>query len=129
MSKQNHFPKSERLCGEIRINKLFSEGKSFIAYPYRIVFFTTDELSDAAVKVLISVPKRKFKNATDRNRIKRQMREAYRLNKHDLYAICAANDCCLQIGISYIANEKSDFKLINNKMKIALHKVSELIHP
>ena len=77
------FPKAEKLCGEIRTTRLFAEGRAFISYPFRIVYRLTDEISPAHVRILISVPKKKIKRAHGRNRIKRLIREAYRLNKHD----------------------------------------------
>ena len=129
MQKSNTFPKSERLCGEIRIAKLFVEGKAFIAYPFRIVYQTTTQPTDAPVKVLISAPKKKFKKATDRNRLKRQMREAYRLNKHELVDICRENNIYLQIAINYIADKKLGFELINEKMIVVLNKIISQINP
>lgn len=128
MQLDNTFPKSERLCGEIRIAKLFSEGKAFIVYPFRIVYSTTDEQNKAAVRVLISVSKKRFKKATDRNRIKRQMREIYRLNKHQLYTQCVEKDINLILAISYIADKQSDFKTMSQKMISALSKVSEKLN-
>ncbi len=127
MQRPNSFPKSERLCGEIRIAKLFAEGKAFIAYPFRIVYQATTQPADAPVKVLISAPKKKFKKATDRNRIKRQMREAYRFNKHHLVDVCKEKNIYLQIAITYVANEKLDFKLMNEKMVVALTKIIQQI--
>ncbi len=81
MEKSNAFPKSERLCSKFLIDKLFESGnsKSFSAYPLRLVIRLTDNETDT--QLLISVPKRFFKHAVDRNRVKRQVREAYRNNK------------------------------------------------
>ncbi len=76
------FHKSERLCSKRIIEKLFSGGnKSFSAYPVRVVY-TPIEDDEPHVSVLISVAKRRFKRAVKRNRVKRQIREAYRKNKH-----------------------------------------------
>lgn len=127
MQLANTFPKSERLCGEIRIAKLFSEGKAFVVYPFRFVYQITDERNAAAVRVLISVPKKKFKKATDRNRIKRQMREVYRLNKYELFRFCEDNEVNLIVGITYIADKKSEFKSMNTRMIIALKKLLETL--
>ena len=80
------FSKAERLCSKKLIERLFSGGnKSFPAFPLRVVYMSlsADE-SEADVSILISVPKKRFKHAVDRNRVKRQVREAYRLNKHIL---------------------------------------------
>lgn len=73
------FPKSGRLCSRILIEKLFEPGnsRSFTAYPMRLVFYTQEGEGN---QLLISVPKRLFRHAVDRNRVKRQIREAYRTN-------------------------------------------------
>lgn len=75
--------KAERLCGKKAIDALFAgtDSKSLSAYPIRIVFRPTEE---AGIRILVSVSKKRFRHAVDRNRVKRQLREAYRLNKHIL---------------------------------------------
>ena len=81
------FRKEERLCSRALTGKLFHrEGsRSMAAFPLRLVYMKTDTgESDAWPKVLISVPKRCFKRAVKRNRVKRQVREAYRRNKQQL---------------------------------------------
>lgn len=78
----NKFPKSQRLCSLYLIDKLFTPGnsKSVTAYPLRLVFRMEKE-ENAETQLMVSVPKRCFKHAVDRNRVKRQVREAYRTNK------------------------------------------------
>ncbi len=78
------FRKEERLVGKSLIDKLFKGGqsRSMSAYPIRVVYSMNDRQADGVpVKVMMSVPKRCFKHAVDRNRVKRQLREAYRQNK------------------------------------------------
>lgn len=79
MEHSNAFPKSHRLCSKYLIDKLFEPGcsKSFSAFPLRLIIRTVEEEN---TQLLISVPKRYFKHAVDRNRVKRQIREAYRNN-------------------------------------------------
>ncbi|HPD59040.1 MAG TPA: ribonuclease P protein component, partial [Paludibacteraceae bacterium] len=69
------FPKSERLNSKIKIDRLFTDGKAFLVYPLRTVYFISSE-NPSELEVLISVPKKKFKKAVHRNRIKRLIREA-----------------------------------------------------
>lgn len=117
------FPKKEKLCGEIRIGKLFSEGNAFIAYPLRIVYQLSEEKSDVPVKILISVPKKKFKKAVNRNRIKRLIREAYRLNKTDFLSAMEKKEINLSLAITYVSDKETDFSKIQEKVTLALSKV------
>ena len=78
-------PKVERLNSRILIERLFTGGsKSLPAFPLRIVYMPVEGENLPAATILISVPKKRFKRAVKRNRVKRQVREAYRKNKHIL---------------------------------------------
>jgi len=118
-------PKKEHLCGEIRINKLFAEGKAFITYPVRVVYMVPTEEQVVAVRVMFSVPKKKFKRAVDRNRIKRLMREAYRLNKNILVEKCIEKNIRLQIAFHYVSDQELEFSVIETKIIQALTRISE----
>ena len=80
------YPKNEKLKSKITIDLLFSKGKSVSKYPLRLVFVESDygipEASDQKLKMGVSVSKKYFKHAADRNYFKRVLRETYRLNKH-----------------------------------------------
>lgn len=108
------FPKEERLHSKKLIAELFSKGSSFNMYPLRFVLIKQADPSATPPQVLVSVSKKYFKKAVDRNRIKRQLREVYRTHKHllqiqDQYAVQV-------LGILYIGKEKSDFGLIRKKL-------------
>ena len=78
------FSKEERIVSNLLIETLFEKGnsQSLTAFPLRAVFLKTEHREGCApVQLLISVPKKRFKHAVDRNRVKRQIREAYRKNK------------------------------------------------
>ncbi len=76
----NHkFPKEEKLKSAKTIEKLFLEGKTYSKFPLKIFFLPNENI--ASNMAAFAVPKRNFKSAVDRNRVKRQLREAYRLNK------------------------------------------------
>ena len=79
------FPKKEKLKSKILIENLFTEGKAVSKYPLKLVYLKTDLIEGVKAQAGVSVPKRNFKRAVDRNRIKRLMREAYRLNKHLIF--------------------------------------------
>ncbi len=80
------YPKTEKLKSKITIDLLFSKGKSVSKYPLRLVFVESDygipEDSEQKIKMGVSVSKKYFKHAVDRNYFKRVLRETYRLNKH-----------------------------------------------
>ena len=121
------FPKKEHLCGEIRINKLFSNGKAFIVYPLRVVYSVEQNSTDVPVKVLVSVPKKRFKRAVKRNRLKRLMREAYRLNKSILAEKCIEKNFAVQVAFNYVSDDEMDFKAIQSKMQLALQRIADKI--
>lgn len=76
------FKKEERLSREKIIQELFEKGSSFYLYPFKVYFMHNPNPDSTAHQVLISVSKKNFKRAVDRNSIKRRIREAYRLNKN-----------------------------------------------
>jgi len=78
------FGKSERLKKEKLIKELFNGGSSFYLFPFKVFYLPQPDPDCAFHQVLVSVSKRNFKRAVDRNRIKRLTREAYRLQKHTL---------------------------------------------
>jgi ribonuclease P protein component len=79
------FGKPEKLKSRKLIGKLFEDGKSVKKFPIRLVYLQTEHTSDFPIQAGFSVPKRNFKKAVDRNRIKRLLREAYRHEKGALY--------------------------------------------
>ena len=108
------FSKEEHLCSKRLISLLFSKGSSFNLYPLRFIYLSPQDLPPGHTQVLVSVSKRYFKRATDRNRLKRQMREAYRLNKHLLQSY--PEQAPRLLGILYIGKEKKSFQSIQKKL-------------
>ena len=115
-----NFPKEERLCSKKLITELFSKGSSFNLYPLRFVFIKQPQPVATPPQVLVSVSKKYFKKAVDRNRLKRQMRETYRLNRHLLQV---EGQFTIQLlAIIYIGKEKSPFNLIQKKLNLGLER-------
>ncbi len=79
------FKKEEKLKSKKLIEQLFEQGSTLKEFPLRMVYLKVKLGTDYPVKASFSVSKRKFKHAVDRNRIKRLMRECYRMNKYKLY--------------------------------------------
>lgn len=127
-ANKNTLHKSERLCGEIRIAQLFTQGNAFIAFPFRIVYLIGKAEAEPSLKVLFSAPKKRFKRAVTRNHFKRLMREAYRTNKHELKKTIADNQLEVQIAFSFVGDKNIEWLYIEQKMQSALHKFETIVH-
>jgi len=127
MIHQNSFSKIEHLCGEKRITRLYTQGDAFIAYPVRVVFLIEPKSDIEPANVLISVPKKRFKRAVKRNRLKRLIREAYRLNKKDLIDKLDEKQLQVHIAFNYVSDDELDFASIEKKIKLSLQKLIDKI--
>lgn len=121
MDKGFGLKKEERLCSKKAIDALFagSDSKSLSAYPIRAVYRHTEE---AGIRILVSVSKRRFRHAVDRNRAKRQLREAYRQNKH----ILASEELSahgMDIAFIWLTDRQQRSQLITSKMITLLEKI------
>jgi len=127
MIHQNTFSKSEHLCGEKRITRLFTQGEAFIAYPLRVVFIIEPKKDEEPASVLVSVPKKRFKRAVKRNRLKRLMREAYRLNKQLILEKLNEKQLQIHIAFNYVSDDELDYATREKKMKISLGRLIDKI--
>lgn len=110
--------KQERLKSKKLIEKLYKEGSSVKAFPLRMVFLQTEHTSEYPAQMGVSVAKRSFKKAPDRNRLKRLMRESYRLQKEIVYNNA---DKPYIFMISYLGKEEKEYHEIYTKMNKLLH--------
>ena len=126
------FRKEERLCSRTLIEKLFHrEGsRSMAAFPLRLVYMKTDDGGRGPlVQVLISVPKRCFKRAVKRNRVKRQVREAYRKNKAVLYeSLAAQGGEGLAVAFIWLDDKLWSTADVEHKVVNLLHRLAEKIN-
>lgn len=124
----NTLRKPERLDKKKIIEKMFAGGsRSFSMYPLRVVYLPVEE-QDAQVSILVSVSKRHFKRAVKRNRVKRQIREAYRLNKHLLITPLQRHGSPrLAVAFLYLSNELTSTSLIAERMRTALTRIAEQV--
>ena len=116
------FNKKERLCSKKVIDGLFANGDSFLAFPLKVVYKESQLPHPIPVQVGFSASKKIFKRAVKRNRIKRLMREAYRLNKHMLTN--SAKEQQLAVFFIFIGKELPTFNQVENAMKKALNKLA-----
>jgi len=121
------FSKAEHLCGEKKITRLHTEGSAFIVYPLRIVYCMLPEEDEFSVKVMVSVPKKRFKRAVKRNRLKRLIRETYRLNKHILLDRLIEKNIQAHISFQYVSDEELQFDYIEKRMQTALNKIKTVV--
>jgi ribonuclease P protein component len=135
--------KCERIHREKLIQQLFSgTNKSFTAYPIRVVFVMTDRsLVDAPVSMMVSVSKRRFKHAVDRNRIKRLVRESYRLNKAVVWKALdeynearrtvdaeSVEDKALLIAFLWMSDKHFSYSEVESRVKGLLHRISDKLY-
>lgn len=127
-TRRNSFCKTERLCSQKQIDQLFASGnRTLSAFPLRLVFRLRDESADASgVQVLMSVSKRHFKHAVDRNRAKRQLRESWRLNR-DLILDSELPSKPLDLAFIWQSDEPQPSALVNRKMRNLLHRLTETL--
>ncbi|MDR1561845.1 MAG: ribonuclease P protein component [Dysgonamonadaceae bacterium] len=119
MNHPNTFRKEERISLQTEIDALFTEGKSFVSYPLRIIYLRRRPASGERVSILISVPKKRLKRAVKRNRIKRLIREAYRKNKSELAMLPAVQQSGLLISFIFLGNVPSTYSAIETSIKHA----------
>jgi ribonuclease P protein component len=117
------FAKEERVTGAKRVDAIFASGKSFISYPLRVVYLQHEQSPVASCSILISVPKKRMKKAVHRNRVKRLVREAYRLNKK-LTQDIDLNEQSLDIAFIYVKDTASTYTEIEKAMLKALKQIA-----
>ena len=113
-------PKSEKLHSFGAIRRLFSEGRGGFVYPFRYVVYA-EHAEEMSAEVLFSTPKKFLKRANKRNKVRRRMREAYRLNKELL--LSSNEPRMMQIALIYSSKEVIDYNTIENATK----KILEII--
>ena len=115
---RNTFGKAERLSLNNRIEILFASGMTISAYPIKIIWLPFQESMDFPVQILFTVSSKRFKKAVDRNRIKRQMKEIYRVEKKILYDELREKNKQILIGFIYIGNDvKPQMEILRNKIR------------
>lgn len=130
MTSPEGLPKHERICKENDIKVLFDRGIGVSVYPYRVVFlFQQDESRPVTVRLLVSVSKKRFHHAVNRNRVKRLMREAWRRNKAPLYEICEKDNISVDVALVYTATVIHSYEEMLKKTQKAVQEILKKYEP
>ena len=121
------FPKKQKLCNETAIKEMFSNGNSFVIHTIRLVWKEQVNSDDVVIKSIIVVPKKQLKLASDRNIVRRRMKEAYRLNKSTIENSLKNKGKQLNIAIVYQNDKRLSYKVIEEKIKLILGRLREEI--
>jgi len=124
------FSKNERLNSLKEIDQLFKEGKSVTTSPIRLIWMevNTREIDSPAVRVMFAVPKKKFSKAVDRNRVRRLLRESYRVEKNRLFEKIGS-DLVYNLAIVFTGTEIPDYDTIQKAMIQSLERWLKKITP
>ena len=115
--RRNTFPLKEHLKSKSVIDRLYAEGASVTSYPLRAVFLEQSaDKQESTAAILISVAKRRFRHAVDRNLMKRRIRDAYRTEKHQFVESLENNNLKMAVAILYIDTKKSSTLFLRKKM-------------
>src|SRR4051794_23900081 len=126
INNQFKFNKQEKLKSRTLIDHLFSKGKSVSAFPIKALFDVLENATEP-LQAGVTVSSRKFKKAVERNRVKRILREAYRLQKLPLTQYLKERDSSLVVFFIYTGKELPIFEEVYGKMGIALQKIQNEI--
>ncbi|WP_297705746.1 ribonuclease P protein component [uncultured Eudoraea sp.] len=113
------FPKKEKLKSESLIREIFKEGKSISSYPLKLIYLEIKVPVKTKIQCGVTVPKRNFKSAVKRNRIKRLLRESYRLNKEQIFNNIEGSFAFLFL---YLGKEMPQYEEVEMNMRVILQK-------
>ncbi len=127
-------PKTERLYLRDAIDRLFSSGRGFIVYPYRVIYRTLSADEAAAdpmgrVAIMTIAPKKRFRHAVDRNHVKRLTREAYRRQKLPLHEVVAARGEKLHVAFVYLDSKFLTYEETEARMQQILERLASHLAP
>ena len=123
------FGKQEKLCAKRAIDRLFVGGnsRSVVAFPIRLVYMPVErEQDESLLKVLVTVSKKHFKHAVDRNRTKRLLREAWRLHRNEILQLLRLKHTGgLDVALIWLDDKLWTAKDVDNRMSLLLKRLSD----
>ena len=126
MAKRFTLGSKERLKSRKQIEQLFKDGKSFVHFPYRIYFQTSNETEKTSgLQFGVGVSAKLFKKAVDRNKIKRLTREAWRLQKNELAELVNQKNSRLNVFFIFTGKELPEYKFVFDKIGSGIKKIKE----
>lgn len=125
--KKNTLGKLERLKRRKAIEQLFKKGKHFSVFPLRVSYAFIPYI-ETSLQAGFSASSRNFGRSADRNRIKRLLREAYRLQKHTLQEASVQSNVKLALFFVYVGKEVPDYTTVSEKIGVILQRLTGIVH-
>lgn len=129
LSGRQTFRKPERLVSRLAFESLLEQGDGHVVFPVRMVWKEMPLPTRYPVQVAFSVPKRNFRRAVDRNRIKRLMRESYRQNKNSLYALMEGKGKQFALLFVYVGRKLPVAGEVATGIRSNLHHIASILQP
>ena len=120
----NSFSKKDRLCNSKRIKTLFSEGERFFEFPFKAIWLE-DTNSSVPLKLAISVPKKRVAKASDRNRIKRLIRESFRSQRLSILTTLGQKNKSINLMLVYTFTSILSLADIEDKINVTLQRLAD----
>ncbi len=127
MAGNNTYTREEKLKSRKTLNALFTSGNSFLHFPVKVFYRPADDVDLPVLQTGVGVSARNFKKAADRNRVKRLLRECYRLNKQELAEALKKADKKASVFFLYIGKELPEYGFLEEKIKQSLTKLKNQI--
>lgn len=125
---KNGLTKGERLTGKDKIENLYRKGRHITEFPIKVIWLDKElEPGEPPARIVFSVPKRKFKRAIKRNKIRRLCKEAFRQNKQEFYSQLQHNNKQVWLFMIYLSDEIPTHKNISQKIIVLLNRLIQEI--
>lgn len=122
-SERQTFSRNERLCRTRLIEELFEKGNAFYTSVFKVVWAIPGSSIPSPAQVAVSVPKKGFRHATDRNLLKRRIRESYRRRKHSLYSFLREEGISVTFIMIYRSSKIEDYNAIDRAVEEVIQKL------